>query len=283
MRFCGFHNYIYVFAIGFEFYNYSIDSVKVASLRRRNHRITNFLLFQESSISSLSSLDDKLQSSTTSEENLMRKVFYSTRENVDIVHELFRQVSAFPSLNDLFRFNPIELAAAVTCFRHCYDRYLPSRFYNYWLKFRLKRDNPRYEFRSAANATLKILRVRFEMENINQVFGFRCTTNIIKKFMVFFLYANLFNIASSGQWAQLRALSTAKSIEIKVRLKECLGAFFWNSIVEQRFLSESLTRRVSKRIVFVRNYDVIIALPSKKLFCKAQFLLALASKRGAII
>jgi len=50
---------------------------------------------QEPSLSSLSSLDDKLRSGASAEDALVRNVLYSSRENVNLVHELFRQVTTF--------------------------------------------------------------------------------------------------------------------------------------------------------------------------------------------
>lgn len=60
------------------------------------------IFFQEPSVSSLSSLDDKLQSSTAADEDIVRQVFYSTRENINIIHELFRQVRSWPVISSIF-------------------------------------------------------------------------------------------------------------------------------------------------------------------------------------
>nr|CAB3265418.1 ral GTPase-activating protein subunit alpha-1 [Phallusia mammillata] len=57
---------------------------------------TSTLTEKEPSISSLSSLDDKLRSIASVEETLVRGVLYSTRENVNIVHEMFRQAFMLP-------------------------------------------------------------------------------------------------------------------------------------------------------------------------------------------
>ncbi|XP_076803617.1 ral GTPase-activating protein subunit alpha-1-like isoform X2 [Clavelina lepadiformis] len=57
---------------------------------------TSTLTEKEPSISSLSSLDDKLRSSAATEEELVRNVLYSTRQNINIVHELFRQAFMLP-------------------------------------------------------------------------------------------------------------------------------------------------------------------------------------------
>ncbi|XP_077967932.1 ral GTPase-activating protein subunit alpha-1-like isoform X6 [Styela clava] len=63
-----------------------------------SHSNTSTLTEKAPSLSSLSSLDDKLKStgSATDEEELVRNILYSTRENVNIVHEVFRQALMLP-------------------------------------------------------------------------------------------------------------------------------------------------------------------------------------------
>jgi len=51
---------------------------------------------QVPSIASLSSLDDRLRTCAHPESEIVKKVFYSTRENVNYIHEVFRQAFLLP-------------------------------------------------------------------------------------------------------------------------------------------------------------------------------------------
>ncbi|XP_078483616.1 ral GTPase-activating protein subunit alpha-1 isoform X2 [Ciona intestinalis] len=72
----------------------SVSSVQQIETEANSN--TSTLTEKEPSISSVSSLDDKLRSSASAEEELVRDVLYSTRQNINIVHEMFRQAFMLP-------------------------------------------------------------------------------------------------------------------------------------------------------------------------------------------
>uniref|UniRef100_H2Z703 Rap-GAP domain-containing protein n=1 Tax=Ciona savignyi TaxID=51511 RepID=H2Z703_CIOSA len=73
-----------------------LSVTSVQTLGNEPNSNTSTLTEKEPSISSVSSLDDKLKSSGSAEEELVRSVLYSTRQNVNIVHEMFRQTFMLP-------------------------------------------------------------------------------------------------------------------------------------------------------------------------------------------